>query len=654
SAGPLNLIRFGANGAQSILNQGQFVTGVYSVNGNGDSPMTKNAVLGPRAERDNLFARASYDFGDDLDGYVEAAYSRSRGQTFNSPNYNAPTAPLLTIGVNNAFLPANIKAAMVANGFSQIVMARLNQEMGNDDNITSFFYYRAAAGLSGKLGTWSWDTSVSYSKVIQSSVVLNNRNEANWARARDSVIGPNGQPICTSTLTNPTDGCVPVNVFGIDAISPAATKYITGTGWRHVDSTGWDLQGNLTGTLFHNWAGPVSVAMGAEYRDEGVNSFVDPVSAVLGYRQTTQLPFSGALTVAEGYVESSIPLLVDVPFAQDVHLDLAGRAVSYSTSGWADVWKSGLWWGINDSIKIRANYSRDFRAPTLNELFAKGTQTSGVAVFDREHGNASLVILSLSGGNPFLKPEKSITKTLGVVLTPSFIPGLQLSLDYYNIAMKDAITGVSVQATEDRCFQGLTDYCKFITRDPVSGLISKVQTTSFNAQALKTDGFDFESQYSFGWDMFDADGSVTVSAVATYIDHLSTITNGVSVDTAGQIFGGTPHWRGTLSSTYRGGPWTIRGAMRFVGGGKYNNSFVQGVDINRNNYPAFAYIDTTVSYDITDKIQVYGKIENLMDTDPPIFAVNSIIVRADTTQATNGYHDLLGRMWNFGVRVQLD
>lgn len=652
SPGPLQFLQFGANGAQSTFHRGTNISGVYMQGGDGDLINPSRAVLSPKGERDNAYGRLTYDINDNIEGYVEELWARSLGADTNVPNYNNGD---IVITRDNAFLPANVRATMIANNLQTVRMGRVNYELGINYNTTEFTYWRNAAGLKGGLfGTWKWDASASYTKALVNATAQHNRNNANWNNAIDSVIGPNGQPICRSTLTNPGNGCVPVNLFGTNSVSQDVVNYVTGTSYRHVDSRQLDLQANASGDVFSTWAGPVSLAVGGEYRRETVDATTDPISAVLGWRQTTQLPYRGALRVIEGYAETSIPIAKNLSWAKDIHIDAAARGVDYSTSGSAFVWKVSGNWSVNDAIRFRGTYSRDFRAPTINELFAAPTAGSGAVVIDRSSG-LTTSITSLSGGNPQLKPERAETVTFGTILKPGFLPHFQFSVDYYDIHINDAITTLAVQDIEDRCFAGDPVYCAFVTRN-TAGTITQINSTSFNAQQLRVSGIDFEAQHLLQLDGLRPGGALRTNLVASYVQHLTTTTNGVASDTAGQLYAAlaatpivSPHWRGTLTLTYTEGPFTARLSNMLVGGGTYNNAYT-AKDIDRNHYPAFVFTDLNLLYEVKKGFQIYTKLENLLDTDPPIMASNETL-RANAANLT--FYPLLGRTFSFGFRLTL-
>lgn len=645
SNGPLKNIQFGVNGAQSQFVQGTNVSSVWMQGGEGLELQPDFAVLQPSTKRINGYSRATYDFSPALQGHLDVLAARTKQHQTNNYNYNNGD---IVIQQDNAFLPTNIRDIMVANNIKSFNMGRLNQETGIDDNTTTDTYIRTSGGLKGGLfADWSWDGNVNYTWAKYSNVSLNNRINANWTNALDSVIGPGGTPICRSTLTNPNNGCVAANPFGLNSVSPEAAAYVTGTSYIRAISTQIDGNLNAKGNLFETWAGPVATAVGAEARRETVHLTSDPISAINGWRQASSAPYHGAVTVKEVYLEMGVPLLRDLPFAKKVQLDLAGRYVDYSTSGSTGVWKVGGTWAVNDSIRFRSSYSRDFRAPTINELFAATTIRQGTAVIDRTN-NQSVVVATSSGGNPDLKPEVAHTFTAGVVLQPSFLPNFQASVDYFDIKLDGAITTLGAQEVLDRCAAGASEFCSAVTRNG-AGTITQVQTTTFNAQVLKTRGLDMAASYHIPLDGIGAD--LSLSEVATYVAHLITVSNGVTVDTAGQLTGtnAVPKWRSATTLIFEKGPALFRILGNYVGGGNYDNTYGP-LDINKDHYKGIFYVDLSVEYRINEHFQLYAKVENLFDKDPPLLAENTI-VRAGAASASS-FYDFVGRDLGIGARIR--
>ncbi|HSH94887.1 MAG TPA: TonB-dependent receptor, partial [Roseimicrobium sp.] len=508
--------------------------------------------------------------------------------------------------------------------------------------------YRVGGGLKGKLSpTWRWDIQANFTYALAANYGLNNRNNANWSKALDAVIGPNGAPICRSTLTDPTNGCVPANIFGINAVSPAAVAYVTGTSYQRSHSRSFDINANLTGELGNTWAGPIKVALGGEWRRNTVNSVSDPISDINGWRQGTFASFKGEVSVSEVSGEASIPLARDSFMMKSLDLDLAARYVNYSTSGSTAVWKIGLNWALDDHIRLRSTYSKDFRAPTLFDLYSASSKGAGQNIIDtigqgsNPNYNKGATADLISGGNPNLKPELAHTFTVGVVLQPAFAPRLSFSADYFSIKLQDALVQLGAQQVVDRCRDGDQAACAAVTR--TAGVITQVNTTQFNAQSIQTNGIDFESSYRIPVGA----GEVGIRGVATYTAHLKTVTGSVITDTAGQT--SVPHWRGTGTLSYEQGPFDARAQVTYIGPGTFDNTFGP-LDINRNAFPAYAYTSLSASYFVTKQFQLYAKVENLFDTDPPLLPGNT----TGTARATNAQgYDLRGRFFGFGARLRL-
>src|ERR1700761_5254551 len=254
------------------------------------------------------------------------------------------------------------------------------------------------------------------------------KNLSHFALAVDSVISPTtGQPVCRSTLTSPTNGCVPIDLFGFGAPSQASLKYVTGTSVVDETETELDAGIDVQGAPFSTWAGPVSVASGFEWRREAQNGSQDPVTAALGYYNETPA-IAGSYTVAEGYVEAVVPLATDLSWSKNLEVDMAGRVTGYSTSGVTETWKVGLnYTPLDDQFRLRGTWSHDIRAPNLSELFQP--RTLGLQTVLDPVTSQQTVATTVNGGNPLLVPEQANNLTGGAVYAPDWFPGFQVSVD---------------------------------------------------------------------------------------------------------------------------------------------------------------------------------------------------------------------------------
>ncbi|MEI9992665.1 MAG: TonB-dependent receptor [Rhizomicrobium sp.] len=639
---------FGVGGTPYPFQYGQYV-GVFWQQGGGGGSEQGQANIFPKERRDVGYGRLTYDFNENITGYVDVLYAHETGFYHLVSNYDNGT---LTIHNDNAFLPTAIKNEMAGAGQTTFLYGRSGIDGGFGGNYSAQNDGRYAAGLEGVFGDgWSWDAHAQISRNQYYATVPNNRIQANWLNAVDSVINPaTGQPVCRSTLANPNNGCVPADVFGINMVSPASIAYYEGTSWTREEQSQNDYAVNLRGNPFSIWAGPVSVATGFEYRSETIDGTSDPISLASGWRSVNQQPINGAVNVKEGYVETVIPLANDYSWAKLLEVNAAARVTDYSTSGTVETWKVGLNYMPIDDLRLRGTISHDIRAPTINELFSGQNTTLNQPVTDPFNNNRQSLVLQLNGGNPALRPEISDTRTFGLVYQPSYLPGLRTSIDYYNINIAGAITTTPVQTIIQDCFLGQTIFCPLITRDPVTQTITKVQATLINSQTLKTSGVDFEMDYDFPVDDWfkGTGGDLDFRVLGTYVDHLISINNNVAIDNAGQVMSGVPHWRVNIGATYTNEPYTFSVLVRNVQGGLYNATYVQGVDINNNNISGRTYVDLSTSYDYDEHWTFYARGVNVFDVDPPLVPQNFSLANA----AQSPYYDRLGARWMAGIRMR--
>src|SRR5690606_4061801 len=249
-----------------------------------------------------------------------------------------------------------------------------------------------------------------------------------------------------------------------------------------------------------------------------------------------------------------VPILSDVPAIKELNLSLATRYSDYDTFGSTTNSKAGLEFRPIEEVLVRATYSEGFRAPTIANLFAGGSQTfsfytdpcdplfgqaatnadvaaacaADIADYEnfRQLGqgfvpaggpNTQTPLAFFSGAaNPLLQPEESESKTIGIVWSPSLVDGLQMSLDWWTVRIDDTIVADSpssilsdcyVQRIEARCSSAL------FTRDPVLGIVNTMNFGSRNAGFRRVEGFDFDVLYSFE----NRFGEFTFSLMSVYL-----------------------------------------------------------------------------------------------------------------------------------------
>ncbi|MDX3899250.1 MAG: TonB-dependent receptor [Sphingobium sp.] len=594
----------------------------------------------------SAFLHASYDLSDGLTAYAEGSYSASR--TVNK------TASYVSIGniviaPDNAYLPAGFTT-------TPFVLGKVFESLGTPQPRNDRTVMRIVGGLEGKLGgSWAWKAYYQYGKSRVLNEVSNNPIVPNVVRATDAVLNPAGQIVCRSTLADPGNGCVAFNPFGTMLASEAARAYATGTAAQHIVLKEEVAAATITGEPFSLWAGPISLAAGAEYRTEAYTADADPLSISSSYWVGNYKPGSGKYKVKEAFAEVVVPLARDWPLLKALDLNLAGRVTDYSTSGTVETYKLGATWDVIDGVRLRGTHSRDIRAPNLNDLFLGG-QANTLIVIDRDNDDAQYAVVQVVQGNAALKPEIATTNTVGVVLRPGFLPGLSASVDYYKTRINGAVTTLSGQQIVDNCAAGLSGFCPAVIRDG-AGLITRVNISGFNANVEKVSGIDYELSYSTALSALAADlpGRITLRLLASNTRERTITALGGTTNLLGMVgmlgSGGPPKWRWLNSLTYDDSSIRTQLTMRRVGAGVLDNRWKSGVDIDNNRVAGVTYFDLSHTFKIKaggKDAEFYAVVENLLDRDPPVLALASFLAAG----AGGIYHDLVGRRFRVGFRFE--
>lgn len=610
-----------------------------------------------------LMGTASFEVSPALTLFAEAnaAWANSSGNS-QQPRDNGS----LTIAADNAYLPQSVKDAMAANGLTSLQVGRLNNDAGGVGLKSTNETLRGVIGARGDISAdWSWEAYYEYGQNKYSIVTgPNNRIVGNFMKAIDAVVDTDtGAIVCRSTLTDPTNGCRPQNIFGDGNV--VVDDYSFGSASFYLTTKQQVASASLSGSPFQTWAGDVSIAAGAEYRKESADGTSDELSQQVqpngrigAFQIGNQLPIKGSYDLWEMFGEIGVPLLSDSPLGRSLDLNAAIRRTDYSTSGAVTTWKVGFTYSPIDDIMFRATRSRDIRAPNLAELFQAGA-SSYVNVYDAVLGR-TVQVRELNQGNLDLTPEKADTWTAGVVLTPNFMPGLSLSVDYYNIKVDDAIGTISSPVAVDRCNAGQTIFCSQIVYD-ADGTIAYTTVQNLNLNAQETAGVDLEARYSFP--IGSLPGRFGIRAAGTYVDKLVTIDASGRNDYVGKVsnfqrVSGVPHFLGNVDFTYSSDGFSAGLLSRIVGAGKYDPSLTEGAGmagtINKNNVPAYVYLSLSLSqsFDVGGHdVEIFGFVNNLLDTDPP-FIPSGTIGGANETSTNPVFYDVVGRAYKIGARFK--
>ena len=662
-----------------------------------------NYLLRP-LERWQITTLGKYDITDKVEAYAQLFYTKKENAFQQAPEAlnpsspgqesgtllipNADTNPLFTqplrdfFAANSGFFdPDGDGMYTVRNVSWQIA------EFGPRNTTTVSDSYNITTGLRGDLtlgeNPWHWDTFYQFARADVNVNQIGRLSRTRLQLGLDAVINPDGSVTCRVNLLN----CVPVSIFGTDALTPQMVNFLrVGTG-RQDKFERQVAGGSLAGDLFSLPAGPLSTAFGVEWRKEYFSTVPD-VTALSGDLGTPTIPIvnSGDFDISEIFAEVRVPILKDLPAIHSLALEGAARRADYSTIGEVTTWKAGLDWALTDWLRVRAGKSSAIRAPNLNELLSGPTaafvggsdpcvatnnpteaqkdlcvaQGVPAALRDTLQVGASQGFTVTSGGNASLTEEESDTLTVGLVVTPPFAPRLSLAVDYFDITVDDAIAQVSGQQLINSCFQTLDANgaaCQSISR-LTSGNIDVVAAPLLNVATRGVKGVDLQASYGLDMPQFlslpGQGATLNLSLSATWQSEDSTVllAGQPTIDCAG-YYGGTcsgdgiritPDFRALLRAVWSSGPLTLTTEVSHIGDLK----LLPGAPKNQNNtIAAYYYADLTGTYTLNNDNRIIVGITNVFDKQPPVLGYPDGGDAGTNVQL----FDVLGRQYFVGFTV---
>ncbi|KHL25257.1 hypothetical protein PK98_00410 [Croceibacterium mercuriale] len=615
---------------------------------------------------------------------------------------NTIASSILASGINANSLTTRtaLSAAQrtaVANGTYRFAIARMLSDLGNRDEASERELYRIVGGVRGDFAdSFSYEFSVNYGKVREDTTVLGNLIPQRFMLAMDSARNASGQIVCRSQIDpaaateygNPGDAealaqdianCVPYNPFGAgnnaaarayineDTVSKAELEQLVVSGFVSGDSS----------SFFELPGGPVGFALGGEYRREELFFQADPI-VEQGRTFYNALPtFSpDPFEVKEAFAELRLPLLADLPFIESFSVSGAVRVSDYNGAvGTTWAYNGGAEWEIVRGLRLRGQYGRSVRAPNLTETASPLSQNFAPGFSDpclpQNIGNnpnraancaadlgalltspafTSLPAYSLeilSGSNPLLIEEKSDSYTAGVVFTPVAVPGLSLTVDYFDISVDNVITSPSAQAIVNACYDQPdlnNQFCSLFNRfdGPGAGpnqevpgqvLDSNAEIIPLNFASRTARGIDVD--FSYGTDI-GADARISTRMLYTHTLERSNYENPSNPDFENRLLGelGWPEdefrWNVNLSR----GPVTLGYTMSYIGPQTidlYENVYAVPGACTANGcppnnldyadiieYPDIFYHDLRLQVDVEENSQFVVGVDNLLNTIPPL------------------------------------
>ena len=617
----------------------------------------------PAITRHVVNFNSHFDFSDALSLFSEVKYANTKSYSLGQPTFDY----YLFVPEDNPYIPDNIRAAIdPANG--GVLVTRDNFDLGQRGENIKRETFRSVIGARGDLSSsLHYELSYVYGRTNVTNRFVNDRYTDRFNAALDAVVDPangnitcrvNLDPAAAPTITFRPGECRPINLFGEGRSMQAGVDFVRANTTQTSKIQQHVVNGAVSGdtrSFFSLPGGPVGFVVGGEYRKE-TSRFVPDVLEQQGLTFSNQLGISGGkFDVKEAFGELDLPLLKDMPFAHALSVSGALRFADYSSIGKATTWKiDGAWAPIPD-IRFRGTISQAVRAPNIGELFGAASQTftffdDPCIVSNRGLGKSTrpancAAILAQAGlspadianfedaravnipgttsGNAGLGPEKAKTWTAGVVLQPSFLRGLQLSIDWYDIKLRQAINTVDAQQLAELCVDQATinnPFCASLVREAGTGLIIDYTVQPQNVADFRTSGLDVNLNYSFRLNKI---GDFHLQVVGNYLNTLTFIDSpgapprserGETYQPKYQVFMNADYSSGPLLLNYSVSWWdkTLRySADRLAGNATY-------VDPKYAYYKERWVHNVSATFSINPKIQFYGGVNNLFNQQPDL------------------------------------
>jgi outer membrane receptor protein involved in Fe transport len=683
----------------------------------------------PTLERYSVNVFGNLQISDAFAPYVEAKYVTTNSMRWGSPAFfQGGTIDGLRERprFDNPFLTdaarAAINAARAANGLAplagatQFSLLKNLADLGGRQEDAKRETTRIVLGASGEFAEgWNYDVSVNWGQFREDTKVLGNLDMQRFVLSMDAARNTAGQIVCRSQIDPaaafglddtiplgvqrlPTDiaECQPLNPFGEGNISDAARAYVLQdtTSIGKIDQL--VVSASVTGDTskwFSLPAGAIGLAFGVEHREE--DSFFqadDLVESGLTFYNALPLFSPDLFTVDEVFAEFRVPLLKEVTGAQELTLNAAGRYADYnSDTGGVLAYNGSLEYEPITGMRFRAGIARAVRAPNQVDLYSQQSQNfatindpcsarnigagsptrasncaaAGIpTTYDHVYTSTPEIV---SGGNPELKEETSDSLTIGVVLQPTFAPGLTFSADYFDIDIADVITAPTAQQIMNACYDAPdlnNPFCGLfqrwgagggpnaVTDVPFALINGTLQQTVFNYANFTARGIDFEVGYQAN---LGDTGKFNSRLVYTHMLERNEFLDPARPTLPDQVLLelGDPENAFNLNTDFTAGKFAFGYQLRYIGRQVVNlaeDVFSVGGNPPGNAdyaeakyYPEVFYHDIRASYDITDTFNAYLGIDNVADRIPPYGLTGA--------GEGSGIYETRGRYWYAGFRM---
>lgn len=656
-------------------------------------------------ERYSTFAHADYKLNDRISVFAEGLFTNYTVTTEANPVVvGSVSSSPLTIPVTNPFISADLAQILASrpNPTAPFNIAQIITPVGNRQEQNRYDVYQLTVGAEGRLDqmdlSWSIYGSFGRTELLQSEI--NFPSSAALQRLANAADG--GRSLCTGGY----------DFNRIDTLSQSCVDYIRRTARNTTTLEQKIIEATAQGRLLTLPAGEVRFAVGADHRS---NSYDYVPDALI---QTGELanflpimPSSGETTVREVFGELLVPVLSNLPFAQDVSLNLGYRYSDYDTVGGVDTYRIDGTWRINDIVGLRGGYARAVRAPSVGDLYAASANglsalgtpgpigsgdpcdvrsayraagspiaaqvralclAQGVpgAVIDTFNNTVSRTPFTTSG-NQNLVPEVSDTYSVGIVLKSPFqnewLANLTASLDYYDITLDGAIGQVTNTVAATQCFNAVANptftngnyYCALITRDPSTGQAVNIGNPLLNLGGYSTSGVDFQADWALPLEavgLSPSAGRISLGVVVNYLDtfRIQTLPTSPELEYAGTIGNTQIDFFATAHPEWKGSVnagWRVGPVQSFLKWrylGEMANANNVGTGGVAHGVPSVSYFDLDFAWDVNPTLQLRTGAINLTDKEPPVLNDSLIgLVRSDPYT-----YDLAGRRFYVSLKAR--
>jgi outer membrane receptor protein involved in Fe transport len=680
-----------ANGTFQVFNTAFQLQGIFQVGPNGAGgtgtfiPGSTPFNFGPYNyfqrpnERYTAGAFAEYEISDAAKPYLEAMFMHDKSVAQIAPSGNFGNTS--TLNCDNPLLSPQQLAIVCAPGNTftdtdgvtrtNVVILRRNVEGGGRQDDLEHTAFRLVGGLRGDITRGiSYDVFGQFGKTILAETYFNDFSVTRIGRALDIVDNPNVagiNPICRSVLNGTDPNCVPYNIFVEGGVTPEALTYLQTPGFQRGDTQETVANANITfsgeeyGITSPFAERGLGLNVGFEYRKESLTLATDQAFSTgdLAGQGGPTIGVSGEFDVRDVFAEVQLPI-VQNSFFHELTLSAGYRRSFYKVADNdfdTDTYKLALEFAPIRDVRLRGSYNRAVRAPNVVELFSAqsvaltgssdpcaGAAVGGLVngftaaqcaltgVTAAQFGNITANIADqyngFIGGNPNLSPETADSYTFGAVLQPRFIPGLAVTVDYFNIKVEDVIGTIGFDTIIDRCLTTADPFfCSRINRDQFgslyltpNGFITDINT---NVGSARTKGIDVNASFAQRLGTY---GNLNLSLVGTYLTEYSAdpLGDGDVEECEGQ-FGPScdvgplngipaPKWR----HKFRAG-FTLPNGLGISGQWRYFSKVESGSALPGNDVlPKQSYFDLALQARVADRFNFRVGANNILDKDPPL------------------------------------